>query len=147
MGTTLVCMGMVYFFRLNPLAVQLVNVLLTPASFASFTIFIRYGEWLLGSEPTELDINHFMDAPLDAISTFWYSLLKGILAWCIFVGPVTTAIFFVLKPLIVIGMQRFTSAKSLTMRTATNTTAILDEGIPEAPRLQQRSIAYTLVSN
>ena len=98
--TTLTCILCSYLFRLNFPAVQITNLLMTPINLATFVPFIRCGEAMFGVEQSELKLSMFQDDPLNAIRVFWLSLLRGIVAWLVFLPIATAVCYVVLKPII-----------------------------------------------
>jgi uncharacterized protein (DUF2062 family) len=105
--TTLACLLLVWIFRLNFAAVQLINLLMTPLNLASFIWFIRCGEWIFSASPVELSLNSLQNNPiLDSIRTFWVSLCYGIIAWLIFLPVATPILYLILKPAVRIAMKR-----------------------------------------
>jgi len=83
---------------------------MTPLNFATFIPFIRCGEWLFGVEPAELSLSLFQSDPLAAIRVFWISLIRGVIAWLVFLPPATGIIYITLKPIIkrVMTSMKFT---------------------------------------
>ena len=108
--TTVACIVLAWLFALNFPAVQLTNLLMTPVNFATFIPFIRVGEWLFGVSPAELSLSLFQSDPLQAISLFWISLVRGVVAWLVFLPPATALLYIILKPIIkrVMTSMKFT---------------------------------------
>ena len=110
--TTVACIVLAYVFSLNFPAVQLTNLLMTPVNLATFIPFIRAGEWLLGVDGVELTgvVGMLRSDPLGAVSVFWLSLARGVLAWLAFLPVATWLAYMVLRPIIrrVMGNMKFT---------------------------------------
>jgi len=104
--TTFICLLAVWLFRLNIIAVQVVNLCMTPLNLLTFVPFIRCGEVLFGVNSIPISFEPFKADPLAAIFQFWTSLILGIIAWLIFVGPATLALYLVLKPLVKFTMEK-----------------------------------------
>ena len=98
--TTVACIVLAYLFSLNFPAVQITNLLMTPVNLATFIPFIRVGEWLCRAEAVELSLALFQVDPLSAIRLFWLSLVRGVLAWLVFLPLATAALYVLLKPVI-----------------------------------------------
>ena len=109
--TTLACVVLAYLFSLNFPAVQLTNLLMTPVNLATFIPFIRAGEWLMGVEGVELTgvVGMIRSDPFGAVSVFWLSLVRGVLAWLVFLPAATYLAYVVLRPIIrrVMGNMKF----------------------------------------
>jgi uncharacterized protein (DUF2062 family) len=98
--TTVACIVLAYLFSLNFPAVQITNLLMTPVNLATFVPFIRMGEWLCRAEAVELSLALFQVDPLSAIRLFWLSLVRGVLAWLVFLPLATAALYLTLRPVI-----------------------------------------------
>jgi len=103
-STVILCTIVTFLFRLNLVAIQLVNYLVYPLQLALFIPFIRLGEFVLGREPfplsMELIFTMLKDDMLNAIKTFWVANLHGIFGWFL-VGPLFTVVAYkVLVPIL-----------------------------------------------
>lgn len=98
--TTLACIILSYMLSLNFPAVQLTNLLVTPLQLLTLIPFIRAGELIFGIEPVALSLNQISENPLQAIQTFWVSIVRGVCAWLVFLPPATFLLYLLLKPII-----------------------------------------------
>lgn len=90
-STTLLCFLAGVIFKLNPIAIQTVNYLLTPLQLIGIPIFIKAGEALFGLpavsfNPTRL-ASEFMGAPIYFLSVYGRSALAGVFIWALFAYP------------------------------------------------------------
>lgn len=98
--TTLACIVLSYLLSLNFPAVQLTNLLVTPLQLLTLIPFIRAGELIFGTEPVALSLSQISEDPVQAVQTFWLSIVRGICAWLVFLPPATLLLYALLKPII-----------------------------------------------
>jgi uncharacterized protein (DUF2062 family) len=76
-----------WIFRLNPIAIQLVNYLGYPLQFVLILPFFRAGQWLFGAEPLGLTLPQLAafvkNEPLQAIKTLWTTTWHASVVWLI----------------------------------------------------------------
>jgi uncharacterized protein (DUF2062 family) len=98
-STVILCTFATFIFRLNIVAIQLVNYLVYPLQLILFIPFIRLGEFVLGHEPFPISMTEIFNMLttdiLGAIQKFWVANLHGIFAWAL-VCPVATAFIYVI---------------------------------------------------
>lgn len=102
--TTTLCFFAGLLLRLNPIAIQTVNYLMTPVQLAAIPIFIKTGEKLFGLNsipynPVTL-ANEFFSAPLTFLSLYGKNALAGILIWALFAAPCILMIEHFFLPLL-----------------------------------------------
>jgi len=92
--------------RLNLAAIQLVSWLVGPLQLALIIPFMRFGEWVLGSEPQPMTIEAGMEiisqGVFQAIVTLWDAIVHASVGW-ILIGP---AAIFVLYRLLIPVLER-----------------------------------------
>lgn len=105
LGTTTVILLVIGFvFRLNPVALQILNYVAYPFQLALIIPFIRLGERLFHVQPLPLSLDQlvtlFKGGTLHAIAVVWRSLMYASAAWLL-VGPIgIVALYFVLLPIV-----------------------------------------------
>jgi uncharacterized protein (DUF2062 family) len=94
------------WLRLNLAAIQLVSWLVGPLQLALIIPFMRFGEWVLGSEPQPMTIEAGMEiisqGVFQAIVTLWDAIVHASVGW-ILIGP---AAIFVLYRLLIPVLER-----------------------------------------
>jgi len=55
-------------------------------------------------EPVELSVAAFRENPFGSIALFWTSLLCGVLVWLLMAVPLTTLLYWALRPVVRIVM-------------------------------------------
>lgn len=103
-STVLLCTLATFLFRLNIVAIQVINYLVYPLQLLFFIPFIRLGETVLNHEPfpisMEIIFRLLKEDILNAIKTLWVANLHGIFGW-VLVGPLATlAIYYILTPIL-----------------------------------------------
>ena len=92
--------------RLNLAVIQLVSWLVGPLQLALIIPFMRFGEWVLGSEPQPMTIEAGMEiisqGVFQAIVTLWDAIVHASVGW-ILIGP---AAIFVLYRLLIQVLER-----------------------------------------
>ena len=103
-STVILCTIASYLFRLNFVAIQIINYLIYPLQLILFIPFIRLGEIVLNHEPfpisMEIIYNMLKKDILIAIKTFWVANLHGIFAWCITAPFVAILIYYIMLPIL-----------------------------------------------
>ncbi len=103
-STVLLCALATYLFKLNVLAIQLVNYLVYPVQLILFIPFIRLGEIILQHEPfpisMEIIFKMLKEDIWNAIQTFWVANLHGIFAWTIVAPFIAALIYFISLPIL-----------------------------------------------
>ncbi len=98
---SLLCLLVIWLFRLNPGAVFLINNLAYPLIFFLYLPQIRMGEWLFSAAPFPFSIEQvgklITDSPLNAIKTLWDATMHAIAAWCLIAVITTPPLYFMLK--------------------------------------------------
>jgi uncharacterized protein (DUF2062 family) len=96
-STVILCTIATFVFRLNIVAIQLVNYLVYPMQFVLFIPFIRLGEIVLQSDPfpisMEIIFTMLKEDILNAIQTLWVANLHGIFGWFL-TGPLFTVLLY-----------------------------------------------------
>lgn len=105
LGSTVTLCGIAsYIFRLNILAIQVVNYLVYPMQLILFIPFIRLGELVLRHEPfpisMEIIYNMLKEDMWNAIQTLWVANLYGIFAWTITAPLIAILIYYTTLPLL-----------------------------------------------
>jgi len=95
--------------RLNLAAIQLVSWLMGPLQLVLIIPFMRFGEWVLGSEPQPMTIEAGMEiisqGVLQAIITMWDAIVHASVGWLL-VGPIMIFILYrLLIPLLNRALQ------------------------------------------
>ncbi len=96
--TTTLCFVVALLFRLNPVAIQLVNYLMYPVQLALFIPFIRAGEKLFHAHHLALSIGQMerlMHAnAVQAVEVLWTALWHAVTVWAA-VAPLAILILYV----------------------------------------------------
>jgi uncharacterized protein (DUF2062 family) len=107
--TSLVALAVGRAQKLNPIALQVANYLVTPAQIALIIPFVRLGEYLTGASTMPLNpmeiISAFMDNPWAFLKEFGVAGLHGLLGWTLTVPALAWLGNRALRPL----FQRLTS--------------------------------------
>jgi uncharacterized protein (DUF2062 family) len=101
--TTLLCIALIWYFRLNIAATQLANLMCTPLWFMLVMPFVRAGEWLFQVE-APVQASELFDAMqrdfIGAVHAFAGSLLHAMVAWLLFTLVATPLLYHVLRVLL-----------------------------------------------
>lgn len=110
-ATTLLCAAAAFTFRLNQVAMQLVNYLAYPLQLALLVPFIRLGEWLFRAEPMPLSLQLILTAlkadALGTIAVFWTRIWHACVVWAVVVLPLMVLVALVLQPVFEAAVRRF----------------------------------------
>lgn len=89
-GTTLICIIVAHFFRLNQLALQSVNYLLYPVQLALLPLFFKMGSWLFPWGPPQPPhmLATLVNNPCSSLTILGWLTLKSLAAWVVTVIPV-----------------------------------------------------------
>lgn len=92
-----------WLFRLNPIAIQLVNYIVYPLQFVLILPFFRAGQWLFGAAPLGLTLKQLAafvkSEPLQAITTLWTTTWHASVVWLLCAGVLIPVLTFALTPL------------------------------------------------
>jgi len=110
LGTTsLLCLIAAFAFRLNLVAVQLVNILVYPLWFALLIPFVRVGERLFGATPLQMTGNQMLALAHSnfphSISVLGLTALRAAAAWMM-VGPIGIIVLYLIFLPIIRRMAR-----------------------------------------
>jgi uncharacterized protein (DUF2062 family) len=102
--TTILCLLAALLFRLNLVAVQLVNFLVYPLWFALLIPFVRIGERLFGAPPFPMTGSQMLalahTSLLHSISVLWLTALRAAAAWMLIGPPAIIALYVILLPIV-----------------------------------------------
>ncbi len=112
---TVLCLAAIWLFRLNPVAVLLVNQVAYPLQFLAYFPLLRSGEWLFNAQSVSLSIAQifslFRTDLLQAIEILWWSTLYGVVVWTLVSIPLAYFIFLILKTVFTKASKAFESAE------------------------------------
>ncbi len=96
-ATTVLSLAVSLVFRLNIIAVQLVNWMMTPLHLLCLIPFLKAGEWLAGAKESGLTVENlqhqFVSGFWDGITLVLNSQLLAILAWSVVAMPLTLVVY------------------------------------------------------
>jgi uncharacterized protein (DUF2062 family) len=102
-ASTLLCMAVIWAFRLNPVAILLVNQLAYPLQFLLYIPFIRAGEKLFHADPLPLSVESVFAListdVLAAIELLWRATMYALVAWVALAVPVVALGHLIFKML------------------------------------------------
>lgn len=91
-----------FFFRLNQPIVQAFNWVLGPLKIALIFPFLRFGEWLFGSEPFTLSLTEFSKRFFSdwqtTTSEFAWTFVHAIVGWLVCVPLIYLSLFYLSRP-------------------------------------------------
>lgn len=103
-GTTLICIMLAHFFRLNHAALQAVNYLLYPLQLTLLVPFFKLGAWLYPGGPPvpqHMFSSLIRNPGLSSLNILGWITFKSLLAWLVTVFPaallayaITRVLFF-----------------------------------------------------
>jgi uncharacterized protein (DUF2062 family) len=103
-ATTLLCIAAASAMRLNQVAIQVVNYLMSPLQVGGILLFVRLGEWLVGAEPVPFspaELARSLRADPGAFfSRFGWTGVHGILGWSVVAPFVALALYAAVIPLL-----------------------------------------------
>lgn len=109
-ATTLLCAAVAFTFRLNQVAMQLVNYLAYPLQLALLVPFIRLGEWFFQAEPMPLSLPLILGAlkadTLGTIAVFWTRIWHACVVWGLVVLPLMALLALALRPIFEAAARR-----------------------------------------
>ncbi len=87
--STWLCVIVAAAFRLNQVAIQIGSWVIYPLQILLIIPFLRAGEWIFGAPPISLDItemlSQFQLSPVQFLSTYSATALRGTVAWVVIV--------------------------------------------------------------
>ncbi|MBA3901503.1 MAG: DUF2062 domain-containing protein [Bacteroidetes bacterium] len=103
-SSTILCLIAIAAFRLNPLAIMLVNQLAYPLQFALYIPFMFLGEKIFNTSSFSVSIGDifelFSKDPAQAISLLFWPTLHALTAWVIIGIPLFFILFHLIKRII-----------------------------------------------
>ncbi|MEI9921290.1 MAG: DUF2062 domain-containing protein [Bacteroidota bacterium] len=109
--STVLCLFIIWLFRLNPAVVLLANQVAYPLQFILYLPFLRIGEWLFGAPKVPFSASQiFKMAKEDlwgVIKLLWQSTVYGVVVWIVISIPVAFILYYILKAVI----SRFSAAR------------------------------------
>lgn len=100
-STTLLCLLVGIFLKLNQPAIQAVNYVVYPFQLGLLPVFVRLGEKLYGAEPVPLFptdlIREFMQGPDPFLSKYGRAGIYAITAWALIAPVFVIGIYFPLR--------------------------------------------------
>jgi uncharacterized protein (DUF2062 family) len=100
--TTTLCFVVALVFRLNPVAIQLVNYLMYPVQLVLFVPFIRAGEKVFHAHHLAISIAQVEQLihanTVQAIQTLWTALWHAVTVWAAVAPIAILVIYIVLTP-------------------------------------------------
>ena len=99
-------------FRLNPIAIQLVNYLVYPLQFVLILPFFKAGQLLFKAEPLGLSLPQLAtfvtNEPLNAIKTLWTTTWHASVVWLLCAAVLIPTLTFALTPVFATLIRRRT---------------------------------------
>ena len=103
-ATTVLCVGAALVLRLNQVAIQVVNYLMSPFQVGGIVLFVRLGERIVGAEPMPFSpaelVRSFRADPSAFLARFGLTGLHGILGWAVVAPFVAVALYWAVVPLL-----------------------------------------------
>jgi uncharacterized protein (DUF2062 family) len=100
--TTLLCLIIGIFLRLNQPIIQTVNYLCTPVHFTFIWYSLRWGERLFGVTHSRLEFRTMWkllhEHPIQFLQDFWVTVLHACVVWAILAPFWAFAVYYVLLP-------------------------------------------------
>ncbi len=113
-ATTLLCLVAAFALRLNQVAIQVVNYVMSPFQVRGILFFVRLGERLLSAPPIPLSpvelLQRFQEDPLSSIRSFAVSGLHAILGWSVVAPFLALALYFLTVPVLRRAAERMKRA-------------------------------------
>ena len=111
-ATTILCTAFGFLFRVNQVAIQLVNYFAYPLQLILFIPFFHLGAWLFQTEPLPFSVEQIFTMltadTLATIEALWLANLRAVVAW-ILIGPLLSfSLYRILTPV----FARFTPTPS-----------------------------------
>jgi uncharacterized protein (DUF2062 family) len=102
--TTLLCVFAALVLRLNQVAIQVVNYVMSPFQVAGIVFFVRLGEHLVSAQPIPLSpielLRRFQEDPLASIRAFGVSGVHATLGWLVVAPFLAAAIYALTVPVL-----------------------------------------------
>jgi uncharacterized protein (DUF2062 family) len=108
--STVLCLLVIWLFRLNPAIVLLANQVAYPLQFVLYLPFLRMGEWLFRAPQVPFSPSEIFTMAKEnfwsVIKLLWQSTVYGVVVWMLVSIPIAAILYYTLKTLI----GRFNSA-------------------------------------
>lgn len=118
--STLLCTAIALLFRLNLPVIQFVNQIVYPLQIALFVPFLKGGEYLLESPPTNLTIDQITEMiqsdVFAAAKVLWQIMLTATFSWSLLCVPLFFIVYFTLLPI----LKRYAKRKQMEEPVASN---------------------------
>ena len=92
-----------WLFRLNPIAIQLVNYVIYPLQFVLILPFFRAGQWLFGAAPLKMTLPQLAafvkNEPLNAVKALWATTWHASVVWLLCALVLIPTLTFALTPI------------------------------------------------
>lgn len=92
-----------WLFRLNPIAIQLVNYVIYPLQFVLILPFFRAGQWLFGATPLKMTLPQLAafvkNEPMNAVRTLWTTTWHASVVWLLCALVLIPVLTFALTPI------------------------------------------------
>lgn len=102
--STLLCLMVIWMFKLNPAVVLLANQVAYPLQFIMFIPFLRAGEWLFRAPHIPFSVTQIFAMAKEnlwsVVSMLWQSTLYGLVVYVAVSIPVGFVLYYSLKILI-----------------------------------------------
>jgi uncharacterized protein (DUF2062 family) len=102
--TTMLCLLVGIFLKLNQPIIQAVNFLCTPLHLTFIYYSVRWGERLFGIVHSRLEFRVMMQTlrqhPIDFVRDFWVAVLHACVVWAILAPFWAFALYYVLLPVL-----------------------------------------------
>jgi uncharacterized protein (DUF2062 family) len=103
-ATTMLCLLVGVWLKLNQPVIQLINWLASPLQLMMILVFVRIGEWIMRAQRVSFSIpeliRRFRASPTKFFQEFGLTGLHGIVAWLVIAPFLTMLIYFTLLPLL-----------------------------------------------
>ena len=117
--TTLLCLAVAVWLKLNVPAMQLVNYLVYPLQLALLVPFIKAGEWLFRAPKLAISLPQILAMVKanvwHAVTSLWVATMHAIAVWALVAPVAVWVIYRVLKPVV----QKVAAASGLEVRLVT----------------------------
>jgi uncharacterized protein (DUF2062 family) len=100
--TTLLCLTIGVWLKLNQPIIQLVNWLASPLQLAMIVVFVRLGEWIVRAQRVSFSIpelfRKFHESPLKFFQEFGMTGVHGIVGWLVTAPFAGALLYFIFLP-------------------------------------------------
>ena len=102
-ATTILCTAFGFLFRVNQVAIQLVNYFAYPLQLVLFIPFFHFGAWMFQTEPLPFSVEEIFTMlttdTFGTIQALWMANLRAVAAWML-IGPLLSFVIYrVLTPI------------------------------------------------